>query len=450
MRARSAAALVLAAGMSKRMQSARPKVLHPVAGLPMIGHVLRALEPVGCARTVVVIGPAMEALRKAVAPVETAVQDEPLGTGHAVLAARGALAEFTGDVLVVFGDTPLITAETLRRLLDRRREADDPAVVVLGMRPVDAGAYGRLVIDGSGRLEAIVEYRDADEGQRGIALCNGGVMAIDGQRLWGLLDLVGNGNAQGEYYLTDIVAIARREGHLCAVAEAPAEEPLGVNSRADLAVVEAHMQQRLRAVAMAGGATLVDPATVFLSHDTKLGRDVTVGPFTVFGPGVAVGDEVEIRGFCHIEGTAIERGAIVGPYARLRPGTQLGENVHIGNFVETKNAQLGRGAKANHLTYLGDVSVGAGSNIGAGTITCNYDGFNKTRTTIGEGVFVGTNSALVAPVTIGDGAFVAAGSVITHDVPADALAVARGAQVDKEGWARRFRKRMRALKQGKD
>ncbi|MBX6321928.1 MAG: bifunctional UDP-N-acetylglucosamine diphosphorylase/glucosamine-1-phosphate N-acetyltransferase GlmU [Rhodospirillaceae bacterium] len=446
---RSLAAVVLAAGKGVRMKSARPKVMHRVAGLPMIGHVLRALESLGCTQGAVVIAPGMEAVRAAVAPWPTVVQAEQLGTAHAVLAAQDALAGFAGDLLVAYGDTPLITGPTLGRLVERRRAGDDPAVVVLGMRPDNPAEYGRLIVDGAGRLEAIVEFREAGPEQRGLTLCNAGVMALDAARVWPLLRDIGNDNAKGEYYLTDVVAVARRRGLACAFVEAPAEEVLGVNSRAELAVVEAHMQQRLRARAMAEGATLVDPTTVFFSHDTRLGRDVTVGPFTVFGPGVTVGDDVEIRGFCHIEGAAIAAGAVVGPYARLRPGTRLGEGVHIGNFVETKNAELGPGTKANHLTYLGDSTVGPGTNIGAGTITCNYDGFRKLRTTIGARVFIGTNSALVAPVAIGDGAFVAAGSVITRDVPADAMAVARGQQVDKPGWARKFREKMQALVPGK-
>jgi bifunctional UDP-N-acetylglucosamine pyrophosphorylase / glucosamine-1-phosphate N-acetyltransferase len=443
---RSAAAIVLAAGKGVRMKSALPKVMHRVAGLPMVAHVVRAAESLGCGRGVVVIAPGMDPVGKAVAPWPTAVQAEQLGTAHAVLAARAALDGFSGDILVLYGDTPLISSGTLQRLLERRRASDNPAAVVLGMRPPDPAEYGRLIVDGAGHLEAIVEFRDADPDQRSLTLCNSGVMALDGTRAWQLLGQVRNDNAKGEHYLTDIVAIARREGLACAFVEAPADEMIGVNSRAELAVVEATMQQRLRAEAMANGATLVDPTTVFFSHDTRLGRDVTVGPFTVFGPGVSVGDDVEIRGFCHMEGATIGAGALVGPYARLRPGTQLAEGVHIGNFVETKNAEIGRGAKANHLTYLGDSTVGEGSNIGAGTITCNYDGFRKMPTVIGAGVFVGSNSVLVAPVTIGDGAFVAAGSVITRDVPPDAMAIARGKQDEKPGWARKFREKMQSLK----
>jgi bifunctional UDP-N-acetylglucosamine pyrophosphorylase/glucosamine-1-phosphate N-acetyltransferase len=433
------AAIVLAAGKGTRMKSALPKVMHAIAGRPMIGHVLANLAPLGCDPVVAVVAPGMEAVARAVAPWPTAVQTEQLGTGHAVLAAREALAGFAGDVLVLYGDTPFISTETLRRLLARRREADDPAAVVLGMRLADPGEYGRLVLGRDGGLDAIVEFRDADPEQRAIDLCNSGVMAIDGRRLFDLLDRVGNANAKGEYYLTDIVAIARRQGFACAVVEAPAEELIGVNSRADLAAAEMAFQDRFRARAMAEGVTLIDPRTVYFSHDTRLGRDVVIGPNVVFGPGVTVGDNVEIRAFCHIEGARIEDGAIIGPFARLRPGAELGPNVHIGNFVEVKNGRIGAGAKANHLAYIGDASVGEGTNIGAGTIVCNYDGFDKWRTEIGAGSFIGSNSTLVAPLKIGDGAFVAAGSVITREVPGDALALGRGRQTEKPGWAARFR-----------
>jgi bifunctional UDP-N-acetylglucosamine pyrophosphorylase / glucosamine-1-phosphate N-acetyltransferase len=442
----NAAAVILAAGKGTRMKSSLPKVMHAIAGRPMIGHVLASLAPLGCDPAVVVVAPGMDRVARAVAPAPTAIQAEQLGTAHAVLAARDALAGFAGDVLVLYGDSPFISTATLQRLLDRRRATDDPAVVVLGMRPDDPAEYGRLVLAGDGTLDAIVEFRDADAEQRAIDLCNSGVMAIDGRRLFDLLDQVGNANAKGEYYLTDIIAIARARGLVCAVVEAPAEELMGINSRAELAVAETLFQDRMRARAMAEGATLIDPRTVYFSHDTQLGRDVVIGPSVVFGPGVTVGDEVEIRAFCHIEGARIEDGAIIGPFARLRPGTELGPRVHIGNFVEVKNGRLAAGAKANHLAYIGDASVGAASNVGAGTIVCNYDGFDKTRTEIGAGSFIGSNSTLVSPLRIGDGAFVAAGSVITRDVPADALAVARGRQTDKPGWAGKFREYKQEMK----
>jgi bifunctional UDP-N-acetylglucosamine pyrophosphorylase/glucosamine-1-phosphate N-acetyltransferase len=445
---RPIAAVVLAAGKGTRMKTALPKVLHPLAGRPMIGHVLGHLKPLGCERIVVVVSPGMEKLAAAVAPNPAAIQAEPLGTAHAVLAARSSLAGFSGDVLVVFGDCPFISAETIGRLVARRRAADDPAVVVLGMRPADPAEYGRLIVGMDGALEAIVEFRDATAAQRAITLCNSGVMAIDGRRLFGLLDRVGNANAKGEYYLTDIVGIARADGAVCAVIEAPAAELIGINSRAELAAAEAILQERLRAQAMEDGATLIDPQTVFFSADTKLGRDVVVGPNVVFGPGVEVGDAVEIKAFCHIEGARVAAHAVIGPFARLRPGTVVGERARIGNFVEAKNATLGAGAKANHLTYLGDAVVGAGANIGAGTITANYDGFNKHRTEIGADASVGSNTVLVAPVKVGRGAIVGAGSVVTQSVSPDALALARGRQVEKPGWAAKFRQAKGKLGKG--
>jgi bifunctional UDP-N-acetylglucosamine pyrophosphorylase/glucosamine-1-phosphate N-acetyltransferase len=334
----------------------------------------------------------------------------------------------------------------MQKLVERRQMADDPAVVVLGMRPADPTGYGRIITDDSGGIEKIVEHNDASVLERIVDLCNSGVMAIDASVIWPLIERIGNKNAKNEYYLTDIVALARAAGRRCTHVEAPADELLGVNSRLDLATAEALYQQRRRREAMLEGVTLSDPATVYFSTDTRLGRDVVVGPNVVFGPGVSIADGVEIRAFSHIEGAKIESGAIIGPFARLRPGSEIGANVHIGNFVETKNAKLGAGAKANHLSYLGDAEVGAKSNIGAGTITCNYDGFLKEKTVIGEQAFIGSNASLVAPVKIGDGAIVAAGSVVTRNVEADALAVARGEQVDKPGWAGKFREARAALK----
>jgi len=444
-----AAAIILAAGKGTRMKSHLPKVLHPIAGRPMIGHVLASLAPLGCAPIVVVVGPGMEAVSKAVAPNRTALQAEQLGTGHAALAAKAALGQREGDVLILYGDTPFISTETFEALLARRRAEDRPAAVVLGMRPGDPTGYGRLLVDGKGQLEAIVEHRDATAEERRIGLCNSGVMAVEGALLWDLLGEVGNDNAKGEYYLTDIVALARRRGRLAAAIEAPAEELVGINSRAELAAAEALLQDRLRARAMEGGATLIDPASVWLSFDTRLGCDVVIGPHVVFGPGVEVADGVVIRSFCDLEGARIEAGAEIGPFARLRPGSIIGPKAKVGNFVETKNTTLAAGAKANHLTYLGDTRVGEKTNVGAGTITCNYDGFGKYRTEIGAGAFIGSNSALVAPVTVGDGAIIAAGSVITQDVAADALAVGRGRQVEKSGWARLFREKKQASKQSR-
>ena len=440
------AAVILAAGKSTRMKSDLPKVLHPLAGRPMVRHLLATVERLAPARAVVVVGPDADGLAEAVAPYPTVVQREQLGTGHAVLAARRALDGFAGDVLVLYGDTPLITLETLERLLVARRKAPQAAVAVLGFRPADPGEYGRLVAGPAESLEAIVEFRDASPELRAISLCNSGVMAIEGGRLLSLLERLDNKNAKREYYLTDIVALARKDGAPCVYVEAPAEELLGVNSRAELAAAEAVVQRALRARAMAGGATLADPDTVWLNHDTRLGRDVTIGPNVVFGPGVEVADRVEIRAFCHIEGARIAEGAVIGPFARLRPGAEIGKDAHIGNFVEVKNARIEEGAKANHLAYLGDARVGAGANIGAGTITCNYDGFMKYHTDIGAGAFIGSNAALVAPVKIGDGAIVGAGSVITRDVAKDALALERARQGELAGWAAAFRAKKGAEK----
>ncbi len=438
--------LVLAAGKGTRLKSRMPKVLHPIAGQPMIQHVANAVNALAPDRTVIVVGPEMDGVAASVSPWVAAIQKQQRGTADAVRAAADQLAGLTGDVLVVFGDTPLLTAETLRRVVDRRREADDPAVVVLGMRPDDPAQYGRLVLNAAGDLEAIVEFADATPQQQAIGLCNGGIMAFDGRRLPALLDAVGDGNAQAEFYLTDAVAVARANGHRCVVVEGSAVEVHGINSRAELAIAEGYMQDRLRAGAMAGGVTMVDPGSVFLSADTVLGRDVSIAPSVVFGPGVTVEDDVEIRAFCHIEGTVLRSGAIVGPFARLRPGTEIGPGARVGNFVEVKNATLGAGAKANHLSYLGDAGIGAGANIGAGTITCNYDGFLKHRTEIGEGAFIGSNTALAAPVRVGNRANVGAGSVIVRDVADDALAVARGEQVNKPGAAKRYRARKAAEK----
>jgi bifunctional UDP-N-acetylglucosamine pyrophosphorylase/glucosamine-1-phosphate N-acetyltransferase len=438
------AAIVLAAGQGTRMKSSRPKVLHAVAGRPMVAHVLDTLTRLHVARVVVVVGRGMDAVAEAVAPHAIAIQDPPRGTADAVKAAREALDGFTGDALVLYGDSPFITAETLERMIALRRAG--AGVVVLGFRPADPTGYGRLIVGTDGMLNAIVEHRDASPAERAIGLCNSGFMAIDGARLFDLLGEIDCANAKGEFYLTDIVAVARRHGLATAVVTADEAELLGVNSRAELARAEALMQERLRRRAMDEGATLVDPASVYLSMDTRLGRDVTVGPHVVFGPGVVIEDDVEIRAYSHIEGARVASGAIIGPFARLRPGAVIGRNAHIGNFVEIKAAVVGDGAKANHLAYLGDATVGAGANIGAGTITCNYDGFVKSRTEIGAGAFIGSNSALVAPVKVGDGAIVGAGSVITADVPADALALERAETTTRPGWAAEFRRRRKAAK----
>ena len=442
------AAIILAAGSGTRMNSTLPKVMHQVAGQPMIAHLLDALAPLTPAATVVVIGPGMEAVARLVAPAESVVQDPPLGTGDAVRAGLGPLTSRLAprgdiaDLVVLFGDTPLLTTEALARLVaERQRNA--AAVLVAGMRPDDPGAYGRLVLDGGGNLERIVEAAEATPEECAIGLVNGGVMAIAACQAAELLGALDRNNAKGEFYLTDIVEIAQRRGLACGVIELPVEELIGVNTRADLAAAEAVMQGRLRSRAMEGGATLVAPETVFLSADTRLGRDAVIEPNVVFGAGVEIGEGARIRSFSHLEGAVVGPGAIVGPFARLRPGAVLEAQVHVGNFVEIKASRLGAGAKANHLSYIGDSEIGARSNIGAGTITCNYDGVNKHRTIIGEDAFIGSNTALVAPVMVGSGAIVAAGSVVTRDVAPDALSVARGQQVDKPGRAAEIRARLR-------
>lgn len=448
--AQSLAVVVLAAGKSTRMKSDRSKVLHPVAGVPLISHVLAAVKALKPARTIVVVGPDGDEVAKTVAPLPTAIQAERLGTADAVKAARAGLKGFAGDVLVIYGDSPFLTTETLKKMIRRRRSGKTrPSVVVLGFRPDDPARYGRLVLGKDGGLDRIVEWAEASEVERKIGFCNSGVMVIDGKRLSGLLDKVSNKNAKGEFYLTDLVGIARKQGLAAAAIEAPADELLGIDSRANLADAERLMQQRLRARAMDDGATLVAPETVFLSADTRLGRDVIVHPHVVFGPGVTVANRTEIRSFSHIEGAVIGEAAIVGPFARLRPGTRVGAGAHIGNFVELKATSLGAGAKANHLAYLGDASVGAKANIGAGTITCNYDGILKYQTEIGAGAFTGTNSTLVAPVRLGAGAYVTAGSVITEDVESDAMAFGRSRQVVKPGRAREFRAARLAEKEAK-
>ncbi len=433
---RSLLVVVLAAGEGTRMASRLPKVLHQIANRSMLHHVLETTRQAGASRVAVVVGPgredvAAEALR--VRPdAQVFVQEERLGTAHAVLAARAALEQPADDVLVLYADTPLLRPETLARL--RAPLAEGAGVAVLGFRPADPTGYGRLLTEGD-ELVAIREEKDATSEERAITFSNAGVMALRGDKALSLLNAIGNANAKGEYYLTDAVEVARAGGLSAVAAEAAEDEVAGVNSRLQLAQTEAILQQRLRAAAMAGGATLIAPETVFLSADTRLGRDVIVEPNVVFGPGVTVADDVVIHAFCHLEGAHLEAGVSIGPYARLRPGTRLGAGVRIGNFVETKAAQIDAGAKVNHLSYVGDSHVGAGANIGAGTITCNYDGFAKHRTEIGAGAFIGTNSSLVAPVSIGAGAYIGSGSVITDDVPADALALGRGRQAVKAGWA---------------
>lgn len=437
---RSLLVVVLAAGEGTRMKSRLPKVLHKVAGRTMLHHVLAATRAAGATRTAVVVGPgredvAAEAMR-IVPDAQVFVQTERLGTAHAVLAARAALEQGADDVLVLYADTPLVRPETLARL--RAPLAEGAAVAALGFEPEDPTGYGRLVTSGD-ELVAIREEKDATAAEKAVRFCNAGLMALSGKDALSILDRIGNANSKGEYYLTDAVEIARADGRSAVAAKADVDEVAGVNSRIQLAEAEAILQKRLRLSAMAEGVTLIAPETVFFSADTVLGRDVIVEPNVVFGPGVTVGDDVVIHAFCHLEGAQLAPGVSIGPYARLRPGTRLDEGVRIGNFVETKAAHIESGAKVNHLSYVGDAHVGAGANLGAGTITCNYDGFFKYRTEIGAGAFIGVNSALVAPVTIGAGAYVGTGAVITSDVPEDALAIARSRQVVKEGWAKDFR-----------
>jgi bifunctional UDP-N-acetylglucosamine pyrophosphorylase/glucosamine-1-phosphate N-acetyltransferase len=447
---RPVAAIILAAGKGTRMKSDLHKVLHPLAGRPVLDHLLASVYALGPERTVVVIGSGREQVEPLVQRHGgvIALQEPQQGTAHAVLQAEGALRGFDGDVLILYGDTPLVETETMERMLERLRAPDAPAAVVVGFRPKDGAGYGRILAGADGTIEKMVEVKDASEAERAVDLCNSGLMAVRSADLWPLLARVGNANAANEYYLPDIVMLASADGRRSAVIETDAEEVAGINSRAELADVEAIWQHRRRARAMADGVSLIAPETVWFSHDTEIGRDTIVEPNVVFGPGVRIAEGARIRAFCHIEGAAIAAGAEIGPYARLRPGTEIGEGARIGNFVETKKTKLGRGAKANHLTYLGDAEVGAGANVGAGTITCNYDGFFKYGTSIGEGAFIGSNSALVAPVAIGAGAIVGAGSVITSDVPPDALAVARGRQEARPGWAARFRAAMTARKKG--
>ncbi len=448
--------VVLAAGKGTRMKSAKPKVLHAIAGRSMLGHVLATAASLGAGRQAVVIGPDMdavsaEALRHAPG-ASIAIQANQLGTADAVLAARETLAAHRGDVLVLYADTPLITEATLRRLI---AALDDGAnVAVLGFTPDDPAGYGRLVKDGIGDLVAIREEKDASADERKIGLCNSGVMAFRCPDLLGILDRIGNTNAKGEYYLTDAVEVARASHLRARVVEGEADEVLGVNSRVQLAEAEAVFQRRARFSAMEEGVTMIAPDTVFLSHDTKLGRDVVIEPNVFFGPGVTIEDGVVIKANCHIEGAdakvkvglRVATGAEIGPFARLRPGAEIGRDVHVGNFVEVKNATMEAGSKANHLAYIGDGHVGAKANIGAGTIFCNYDGFNKHRTEVGAGAFVGSNSSLVAPVKIGAGAYVGSGSVITREVEAGALAIERSAQESRPLWAQRFRERMQRRK----
>ena len=433
-----ASAVILAAGLGTRMKSAHPKASHAIAGRPMLRLLLDAAEPV-FDRITVVIGPDMDTVAAIAAPHPTATQHDRLGTAHAALCAQAHFGD--GEVAILFADNPLIRTETLQRLLAERR-ASGAGLALMAMRPADPARYGRLVVEqhaGGPTVTRIVEWADASPEERAIPLCNAGALCGPADKILLWLRAITPDNAKGELYLTDLVKLAVADGARVVAVEADESELRGVNSRAELAQAEAVVQQRLRDAAMEGGATLIAPDTVFFTHDTQLGPDTVVGPHVVFGPGVSVEGPAEIRAFSHLEGCHVSAGAIIGPYARLRPGSTVGEGAHVGNFVELKATSLGAGAKANHLSYLGDSDIGAGTNIGAGTITCNYDGYAKHRTVIGKKVFVGSDSVLVAPITLGDGAFVAAGSVITEDVPADAMAFGRARQKHIPGRAALFR-----------
>ncbi|MFO0389195.1 MAG: bifunctional UDP-N-acetylglucosamine diphosphorylase/glucosamine-1-phosphate N-acetyltransferase GlmU [Alphaproteobacteria bacterium] len=432
------AAVILAAGKGTRMKSDLPKVMHKLAGKSLVSHVLDTVDSLHPEKKVLVIAPNMDSVAAVAKGCDIAIQDKQLGTGHAVGCSEAALKNYAGTVLVLYGDTPLITAATLEKMLKAVANAE---VAVLGMRLENPMGYGRLVVNASGHLDAIVECKDANAEQKKITLCNSGVIAVSGKHLFALLKKITPNNASGEYYFTDIVTLANAERLRSMVVEAPAAELAGINSRLQLAEAEHALQTRLRKQALENGVTLIDPTTVYFAADTKIAQDVIIHPNVVFGEGVTIETGAEIKSFSHIEGTHIGKNATVGPFARLRPGSVLEENAHVGNFVELKKTRLGKGAKANHLSYVGDADVGANANIGAGTITCNYDGINKYQTTIGEGAFIGSNTSLVAPVTVGKGAIVGAGSVITKDVEADALVLERSEQVSISGKAKEIRQK---------
>ena len=441
------AAIILAAGKSTRMKSSKSKVLHDLAGRPLIEWVCVAARSAGCERIICVVGDANQDVRAAAEALnlEIAVQEPQLGTGHAVSAAKTAVGDYEGEIAILFADTPLISTNTLNAVFD---ELDRSDVAVLGFEAADPGAYGRL-IERDGALEKIVEAKEASPEELAVTLCNSGVLAAKASDLYSALEHVTNDNAKGEYYLTDVIEIMRKAGRRAAVVRGDEGEMLGVNSRTDLAAANVAFQSMKRNSVLESGVTLRDPETVYFSHDTAIEPDAVIGEHVVFGPGVTVKTGATIQPFSHIEGAIVGEGASVGPFARLRPGTELGANSFIGNFVEVKKTRLGEGSKASHLTYLGDAEIGEGTNIGAGTVTCNYDGFFKHKTTIGDGAFIGTHTSLVAPVNVADGAFTATGAVITKDVPKDALAIARSDQVNKEGWAARFRTAMMKRKKSK-
>ncbi|WP_171235561.1 bifunctional UDP-N-acetylglucosamine diphosphorylase/glucosamine-1-phosphate N-acetyltransferase GlmU [Ruegeria sp. HKCCA6837] len=446
----SIALVILAAGKGTRMNSDIPKVLHPIAQVPMLVHAMRAGSVLSPERTVIVTGHGSEAVAKVAQgedeAAQIAVQEEQQGTAHAVAQARQALEEFEGDVVVLYGDTPFLQPDTLERMIEARSQND---LVILGFEAADPARYGRLVMKGDS-LECIVEFKDATDEERALTFCNSGLLACSAKLLFSLIDAVGNDNASGEYYLTDVVEIARNRGLNVTAVACDESQTLGVNSRTDLAAADAVYQARARAELLDMGVTLMAPETVYLAADTVIGRDTVIEPNVVFGPGVTVESGATIRAFSHLEGCHVSRGAIIGPYARLRPGAELAENTRVGNFVEIKNAEIAEGAKVNHLSYIGDATVGAATNIGAGTITCNYDGVMKHKTTIGENVFIGSNTMLVAPVTVGDGGMTATGTVVTKNVEPDALAVARAKQENKPGYARKLFDMLKAKKARRD
>ena len=443
------AAIILAAGKGTRMKSDLHKVLHPIAGRPMLLHLMASVDALSPSKKIVVVGSGKDQLEAALAgSAELAVQEPQFGTGHAVQQAQGALAGFEGDILILYGDVPFVPTATMQAMVDRLNAPDAPAVVVLAFAPEDPTGYGRVIVE-DGRIMKMVEQKDATEAEKAVKLSNSGLMAVKARDLFPLLDRVTDDNAQKEYYLTDIVNIANQDGRICVAVTTEPYDVAGINSRTQLAEMEAEWQKRRRAQAMDDGASLIAPETVWFAWDTQLGRDVLIEPNVFFGPGVRISDHVKIRANSHIEGAQIASGCEVGPFARLRPGTVLEEKAKIGNFVETKKAHLGKGAKANHLTYLGDATIGAGANIGAGTITCNYDGYFKYQTVIGEGAFIGSNSALIAPVKIGRDAIVAAGSAVSRDVADGDLRMVRAEQLVKPGWADRFHDAMRKKKEGK-
>lgn len=440
------ALIILAAGKGTRMKSSLHKVLHPLGGRPMLHHLMDTAAPLNPSRKVIVVGAGKEQVEASVGDqADIVVQEPQFGTGHAVQVTKEQLADFKGDVLILYGDVPLLSQATMQKMIDTRAQTE-AAVVVLGFTPADAKAYGRLKVNDSGNLDAIVEYKDASEAERAITLCNSGIMSLDGNHMFTLLDALDNNNAAGEFYLTDVVEIANSKGFGCAVVEADEQEVMGINSRSELAEAEAVFQTSRRQYFMDEGVTLNDPSSVYFSHDTKIGVDVSIAPNVIFGPGVEIADNVTINAFSHIEGATVGEGSSVGPFARLRPQAELGKGVKVGNFVEIKKATIEDGAKVSHLSYIGDARIGKNANIGAGTITCNYDGYFKYHTDIGEGAFIGSNSALVAPVIIGDGAIIGAGSVVTRAVEDNALAVARGDQREIGGWAAKFRSKQQHKK----